>query len=77
MPRLVLKCPHTHAGKAFQAGERIDVDARTADWLIAHGVAAPDAAPDPAPDAAPPAPSHAPADLQPDRPRSHRKEPKP
>ncbi len=69
MPRLVLKRPHTHAGRAYQAGERIDVNARTADWLIAHGVAAPDALP--------PAPSHAPADLQPDRPRSHRKEPKP
>jgi hypothetical protein len=73
MPRLVLKRPHTHAGRAYQAGERIDVNARTADWLIAHGVVAPDAAPD----AAPPAPSHAPADLPPDRPRSHRKEPKP
>ena len=41
MTRLVLKRPHTHAGQAFQAGDRIDVDATTADWLIAHGIAAP------------------------------------
>ncbi len=40
MTRLVLKRPHTHAGKAFQAGERIDVEATTADWLISQGVAA-------------------------------------
>lgn len=69
MPRLVLKRPHTHAGKAFQAGDRIDVEATTADWLIAHGVAAPDAVPlkaDPEP-----------ADFQPDPSRSQRKEPKP
>lgn len=69
MPRLVLKCPHTHAGKAFQAGDRIDVEAITADWLIAQGVAAPDAVP---PKAEP-----EPADLKPDLPRSQRKEPKP
>jgi len=45
MPHLVLKRPHTHAGQAFEAGERIDVEASTADWLIAHGVAAPVAEP--------------------------------
>ena len=69
MTRLVLTRPHTHAGKAFQAGDRIDVEAATADWLIAHGVAAPDALPlkaDPEP-----------ADLKPDLPRSQRKESKP
>ena len=69
MTRLVLKRPHTHAGKAFQAGDRIDVDATTADWLIAHGVAATDVVP---PKTAP-----EPAAPKPDLPRSQRKEPKP
>ena len=69
MTRLVLKRPHTHAGKAFQAGDRIDVDATTADWLMAQGVAAPDAVP--------PKADPVPADLKPDLPRSQRKEPKP
>jgi len=45
MPHLLLKRPHTHAGQAFEVGERIDVEASTADWLIAHGVAAPVAEP--------------------------------
>jgi hypothetical protein len=69
MTRLVLKRPHTHAGQAFQAGDRIDVEATTADWLMAHGVAAPDAVP--------PKADPEPADLKPDLPRSQRKEPKP
>lgn len=69
MTRLVLRRPHTHAGKAFQAGDRIDVDATTADWLMAQGVAAPDAVP---PKADPES-----ADLKPDLSRSQRKEPKP
>lgn len=69
MTPFVLKRPHTHAGMAYQAGDRIDVEATTADWLIAHGVAAPDAVP-PKADAEP-------ADLKPDLPRSQRKEPKP
>lgn len=69
MPRLVLKRPHTHAGKAFQAGDRIDVEATTADWLIAQAVAAPDAVP--------PKADPEPAYLKPDLPRSQRKEPKP
>ena len=69
MTRLVLKRPHNHAGKAFQAGDRIDVEATTADWLIAHGVAAPDAVP--------PTANPDPADLKPDLPRSQRKESKP
>jgi len=69
MTRLVLKHPHTHAGKAVQAGERIDVEATTADWLIAQGVAAPDAVQ--------PKADSEPADLKPDLPRSQRKEPKP
>ena len=37
--RLVLKRPHTHSGKAFQIGDRIDVDPHTAQWLLAQGVA--------------------------------------
>lgn len=37
--RLVLKRPHTHAGKAFQIGDRIDVDHPTAQWLLSQGVA--------------------------------------
>lgn len=69
MTRLVLNRPHTHAGQAFQAGERIDVEATTADWLIAQGVAAPDAGP--------PKADPEPADLKPDLPRSQRKESKP
>lgn len=69
MTRLVLKRPHTHAGQALQAGDRIDVEATTADWLIAHGVAAPDAVP--------PKVDPEPADLKPDLPRSQRKESKP
>lgn len=69
MTRLVLKRPHTHAGKACDAGERIDVEVTTADWLIAHGVAVPDAPP---PQAEP-----EPADPKPDLSRSQRKEPKP
>jgi hypothetical protein len=69
MTRLVLKRPHTHAGKAFQAGERIDVEATTADWLISQGVAALDAVP--------PKADLEPADIKPDLPRSQRKEPKP
>ena len=69
MTRLVLKRPHTHAGQAFQAGERIEVEATTADWLIAQGVAGPDAVP--------PKADPEPADLKPDLPRSQRKESKP
>ena len=42
MTRLVLKRPHTHAGQALQAGDRIDVEATTADWLIAQGIATPE-----------------------------------
>ena len=69
MTRLVLKRPHTHAGKAFQAGDRLDTDAATADWLIAHGVALSDAAP--------PKADPEPTDNRTDLPRSQRKEPKP
>jgi len=42
MTQLVLTRPHTHAGKAYGVGERIEIDATSADWLIAHGIAAPE-----------------------------------
>ena len=53
MTSLVLLCPHTHAGKPFKAGERLIVDASTADWLIANGIARADRQPGvpPRPDA--------------------------
>jgi len=43
--RLVLKRPHTHAGKAFQIGDRIDVDPHTAKWLLSQDVAFAEAEP--------------------------------
>jgi hypothetical protein len=46
MTSLVLLCPHTHAGKPFEADERLIVDAGTADWLIANGIARADRQPD-------------------------------
>ncbi|MDH0899026.1 hypothetical protein N5C12_06635 [Comamonas aquatica] len=39
MTSIVLIQPHTHAGQAHKAGERLDVDGSTADWLIANGIA--------------------------------------
>ena len=45
MTALILLCPHTHAGQSFQAGQRLVVDAATADWLIAQGIARPDRLP--------------------------------
>ena len=39
MTALVLLKPHTHAGKTCGAGERIDVDEITAQWLLANGIA--------------------------------------
>ena len=39
MTSIVLTRPHTHAGKSFKAGERLDVDGGTADWLVANGIA--------------------------------------
>ena len=45
MTALILLCPHTHAGQSFQAGQRLVVDAATADWLIAQGLARPDRLP--------------------------------
>jgi hypothetical protein len=39
MTSIVLTRPHTHAGKSLTAGERLDVERNTADWLIANGIA--------------------------------------
>jgi len=39
MTRLVLTRPHTHAGKSYGPGDRIEVDADTAEWLLAHDIA--------------------------------------
>jgi len=49
MTSIVLTRPHTHAGKPHTAGERLDVDGGTADWLIANGIARHDRQPNPAP----------------------------
>lgn len=38
MTRLLLLHPHTHAGRLYAPGERIEVDARTAQWLLDQGV---------------------------------------
>ena len=39
MNRLVLTRPHTHAGKSYGLGDRIEVDADAADWLLANDIA--------------------------------------
>lgn len=39
MTRLVLTRPHTHAGKSYGPGDRIEVDADTAEWLLVHDIA--------------------------------------
>ena len=39
MTRLVLTRPHTHAGKSYGIGARIEVDADAAEWLLAHDIA--------------------------------------
>ena len=49
MTSIVLTQPHTHAGQAYKAGERLDVDGGTADWLIANGIARHDRQPVPEP----------------------------
>ena len=40
MTQLVLTRPHTHAGKSYGIGDRIEVDADAADWLLANDIAA-------------------------------------
>lgn len=70
MTSIVLTQAHTHAGKPHKAGERLDVDSSSADWLMANGVARHDRQPDPAP---------SPEGGKPTEPKpttSHRKEPK-
>ena len=42
MTQLVLIRPHTHAGKTLGVGDRIEIDATSADWLIAHDIATPE-----------------------------------
>ena len=42
MTQLVLTRPHTHAGKKYGVGDRIESDAKSADWLIAHDIATPE-----------------------------------
>lgn len=49
MTSIVLTHPHSHAGQAHKAGERLDVDGSTADWLIANGIARHDSQPAPVP----------------------------
>lgn len=71
MTSIVLTQAHTHAGKPYKAGERLDVDSSSADWLIANGVARHDRQPDPAPS---PESGGKPTDPKPTT--SHRKEPK-
>lgn len=49
MTSIVLTQAHTHAGKPYKAGERLDVDSSSADWLIANGVARLGRQPEPGP----------------------------
>ena len=42
MTQLDLTRPHTHAGKKYGVGDRIEIDAKSADWLIAHDIATPE-----------------------------------
>ena len=36
---LTLTAPHTHAGRTYAAGDALTVEAATARWLLAQGVA--------------------------------------
>ena len=45
MKPLILLRPHTHAGKAFSIGDRLDLPTPTAHWLIDHGIARADDTP--------------------------------
>lgn len=42
MTPIRLTRPHTHAGTTYGAGERLEVDAATAEWLVNHDVATPE-----------------------------------
>lgn len=70
MTFIVLTQAHTHAGKPYKAGERLDVDSSSADWLIANGVARLDRQPEPAPPPEGGRPTESKSTT------SHRKEPK-
>ena len=39
MPQIILIKPHTHAGKHYSAGKRLEIDKPVADWLIEQGIA--------------------------------------
>ena len=39
MPRIQLIREHTHAGKVYAVGDRLEVDATTAEWLLANDIA--------------------------------------
>ena len=41
MTALVLQQPHTHAGKTYAAGDRLEADPASADWLVVNGIARP------------------------------------
>lgn len=41
--------PHTHAGRLYTVGDRLDLGEATARWLIERGVARPLDAPEPKP----------------------------
>lgn len=41
MPALQLTAPHTHAGVRYPAGHVLDVDARTARWLLDQRIVVP------------------------------------
>ncbi len=56
MTQLVLLKPHTHAGKTYLSGERIEADDASAQWLLAQAIAAPDSALQKAPIDGKPAP---------------------
>lgn len=77
MPQLVLLKPHTHAGKPAAIGDRIEVDASTAEWLLAHEIVeiTEISASDQTPQKVPPV-SKPPEAFQPHQ-SNQRKEPKP
>lgn len=80
MPQLVLLKPHTHAGKPAAIGDRIEVDASTAEWLLAHEIVeiTEISSSDQTPQKVPPG-GKAPEVFQPQQPHqsNQRKEPKP
>ncbi len=39
--RVVLERAHTHAGQACAPGQALDLDAASAEWLLAQGIARP------------------------------------